>query len=250
MSKNKVVEIYNDKAMCGTFLISKGFNREHFKILRLIKKHEKRFLRLNNKRLSKSLIIRRVQTKIAGRPTDEMMLNEKQTIFLGTLFRNTEKVLDFKERLANEFVNQKTLLNQLISQRQSPTWIENRASGKITRKEETDTIKDFVAYATIQGSKHADHYYMILSKCVNDQMFTFTGDFKNKRAVMTATQLADVKFADKIVSRGLIAGMEQSLPYKEIYQDVKTRLITIAELCGKTEIVSMLQQTNSLGLTS
>lgn len=30
------VEIYNDELRCGTFLIAEGFDREHFKLLRLI----------------------------------------------------------------------------------------------------------------------------------------------------------------------------------------------------------------------
>lgn len=232
------VEIYRDELRCGTFAISEGFNRNHFKVLRLIEKHKIRFLRLDNKCFSKSLIIRRVPVKKAGRPTDEIMLNEKQAIFLGTLFRNTDRVLDFKEKLANEFVDQKNLLNSVSMQKQSNEWIKNRASGKISRREETDTIKDFVIYAKIQGSKNSNRYYTILSKCVNSTMFDFNGSFKNKRELMTATQLLDVAFADKIVSRGLVEGMNKSLPYKDIYQLVKSRLISLAKMYGKSEVIS------------
>ena len=232
------VEIYNDDLRCGTFLIAEGFDREHFKLLRLIEKHKERFLRLDNKRLSKSLITRRVTTRKAGRPVDEILLNEKQAIFLGTLFRNTDRVLDFKEKLANDFVEQKNVLVALSTQKQSVEWIENRASGKIARREETDTIKDFVLYAKAQGSINADRYYATLSNCVNSEMFEFGGKFKNKREAMTAIQLLDVKFADKIVSRGLTEGMNKSLPYKDIYQLVKSRLIDLARMYGKSEVIS------------
>jgi len=232
------VEIYNDDLRCGTFLISEGFERDHFKVLRLIEKYKDRFLRLDNKRLSKSFIIRRVPVQKAGRPTDEIMLNEKQTVFLGTLFRNTERVLDFKEKLANDFIEQREMLKAISTNRQTKEFIENRAAGKIARREETDTIKDFVYYAKLQGSNNADKYYMALSKCVNKNLFEFDGKFKNVRDVMTANQLIDVKFADKVVSRGLSEGMEKGLPYKEIYNLVKARLISLAELCGKSEIIS------------
>ncbi len=235
---NSEVEIYNDELRCGTFLIAEGFDREHFKILRLIEKHKGRFFRLDNKQLSKSFIIRRVPAKKAGRPVDEIMLNEKQAIFLGTLFRNTDLVLDFKEKLSNDFVDQKHLLVALSTQKQSVEWIENRAAGKVVRREETDTIKDFVIYAKAQGSKNADRYYSTLSGCVNSTMFEFYGKFKNKREVMTATQLIDVKFADKVVSRGLIEGMDKSLPYKDIYQLVKARLVDLANMYGKSEVIS------------
>lgn len=232
------VEIYNDELRCGTFLISEGFNREHRRLLELISKYKDRFLRLGDNAVSKSLIMRRVPARKAGRPIDEIMLNEKQAIFLGTLFRNTDRVLDFKEKLANDFVDQKDLLVALSTQKQSIEWIENRASGKISRREETDTIKDFVLYAKAQGSLNADRYYVTLSNCVNSTMFEFGGKFTNKREVMTATQLLDVKFADKVVSRGLIEGMEQSLPYKDIYRLVKGRLVGLAKMYGKSEVIN------------
>ena len=234
---NKAVEIYQDEARAGTFIISLGFEREHFRVLRLIEKHKKRFLRLEDKRLSKALIIRKVPAKTAGRPIKEYMLNKKQALFLGSIFRNSEKVLDFKERLAEEYVEQENLLKRIIHQHQDPLWIENRAAGKIVRRSETDTIKDFVKYATLQGSKNAKMYYTVLSKCVNDGLFDFNGRFKNKREAMNAVQLMDVAFADGIVSKTLFEGMEQSLPYKQIYKKVKERILILADIHGKSEVI-------------
>ena len=111
------VEIYNDEIRSGTWIIADGFKREHFDVLKLIRKHEERFFRLDNKRNSNQFITRRVPAKKAGRPVDEIMLNKKQALFLGTLFRNTERVLDFKEKLANDFVDQENLLRNLVDQR-------------------------------------------------------------------------------------------------------------------------------------
>ncbi|GAG40190.1 unnamed protein product, partial [marine sediment metagenome] len=97
-----IVRNYNGEARAGTFLIAQGFERDHFKLMRLVEKYEVRFLRLDNKRLSKSLIMQSVSAKKAGRPVKEYLLNEGQVIFLGTLFRNTNDiVLDFKETRAN-----------------------------------------------------------------------------------------------------------------------------------------------------
>lgn len=232
------VEIYNDEIRSGTWIIADGFKREHFDVLKLIRKHEERFFRLDNKRNSNQFITRRVPAKKAGRPVDEIMLNKKQALFLGTLFRNTERVLDFKEKLANDFVDQENLLRNLVDQRQSTEWITNRSSGKLIRRDETDTIKDFVEYAERQGSQNANRYYSILTTCVNNNLFTFDGKFRNKRNAMTATQLMDVGFADKVVSKGLVDGMAQGLPYKDIYQLVKDKVLILAELHGKSEVIS------------
>ena len=54
---------------------------------------------------------------------------------------------------------------------------------------------------------------------------------------MTATQLMDVGFADKIVSKALIDGMSQGLPYKEVYKLAKERILIIAELHGKSDVI-------------
>jgi len=232
------VEIYNDELRSGTWIIAEGFKRLHYDVLKLIKKHDERFFRLENKQNSNQFITRRVPARKAGRPVDEIMLNKKQALFLGTLFRNTDRVLDFKEKLANDFVEQETLLRNLLDQQQSNEWILNRSAGKLTRREETDTIRDFVSYAKHQGSTNADRYYSILSTCVNNNLFTFEGKFKNKRNAMTATQLMDIGFADGVVSKGLIDGMAKCLPYKDIYKLVKERIIMVAELHGKSEVIS------------
>ena len=93
-------------------------------------------------------------------------------------------------------------------------------------------------YAERQGSQNANRYYSILTTCVNNNLFTFDGKFRNKRNAMTATQLMDVGFADKVVSKGLVDGMAQGLPYKDIYQLVKDKVLILAELHGKSEVIS------------
>ncbi len=232
------VGIYNDEARAGSFIISEGFEREHFKVLRLIEKYKERFIRLDNKRLSKSLIIRRVPAKKAGRPIDEIMLNEAQSIFLGTLFRNTDRVLDFKEKLARDFVTLKTTLANVAAQQNQPKWIEKRVAGKVARLDETNEIKRFVQYCQDNGSTNAKTYYCNLTKMVNKTMYEFTGSFKNLRDVMTTRQLEDTYFHDNIVRRALSEGMAANMDYHDIYQMVKSRIMTLAEMTGKAEIIS------------
>jgi len=236
---NKIVEIYDDNPMIGTWAVAQGFERPHKQIVRLIKKHEERFLNLGNNRVHlKRLITRRVPIKTAGRPVDEIMLNDKQAIFLGTLFRNSDRVLDFKEKLAEEFVDMRIALMSVSKQRQSNEWIANRAMGKVSRKEETDTIKDFVKYATMQGSKSAEKYYMIFSKLVNTNLLEIDGKFKNIRDMLDYSQLMDIKFAEGIVSREILKGMSRGDFYKDIYVNVKAKIEILSGIHGKTNVLS------------
>lgn len=236
---SKVVTVYDDEPRAGTFLIAQGFERDHFKVLRLVEKYKERFLRLeNNKRLSKSLITSKVPAKKAGRPIEEYMLNETQTIFLGTLFRNTDLVLDFKERLASDFVKAKTKLQALETHKEAPVYKMLRDAGKIVRKQTTDEMQLFIEYAKSQGSGNAERYYGNFTKMMNSLLFIAEGKYKNLREVMSIQQLMTVSSADQIINKGLNLGMKNGKFYKDIYKDIKANVILFADIHGQSEVIA------------
>jgi len=234
----KTVEIYKDEPRVGTFMIAEGFDRKHKAVTNLINIYKDRFIRLDNKDVSKGLIARKVPAKKAGRPVEEYLLNEKQTIFLGTLFRNTEKVLDFKEKLAEAFVEQRKQLDALKKYKLRPEYQQIREAGKIIRRGATDVMQEFCEYAKKQGSEHADKYYSNITRMLNGLMFIVQGKFKNVREVMTTQQLMTVGSAEEIIKKGLEEGMKYDTHYKAIYQDIKKRVELFAELHGRSEIIS------------
>ncbi len=240
MKKKCVVEIHEDRLVAGTLIIAEGFGRRHNEVVKLTKKYKKEFAELAEPyQLSNPITSRKIKTD--GRPVIEFLLNEAQTIFLGSMFRaksGNDPVLRFKVQLAKDFVKQKKVIAALLNQKQTPKWIKNRAEGKQIRREETDTIKDFITYCTKQGSKTPKRYYTAFSRVVNDSMFEFNGKFKNKREAMTANQLKEVQFADRIVSRGIIEGMATGMHYKDIYKMVRDRLVSLGEMYGKGEVIS------------
>lgn len=238
----KTVTIYNGVARVGTWNIAKGFNRPHKRIVELINKHNERFLRLEgkNKAVSNGLIISRLPAKTAGRPVDEIMLNEKQAIFLGTLFRNTDIVLDFKEKLADEFVNQNRRLSMLANQRQNQKWIEERISGKIIRKTETDTIKEFIEYAKRQGGseKGCNMYYSNITRMMNSYLFELEGKFKPIKDFLNTDQIRTTTVVENMIGKTLTEGMESNKFYKDIYLEVKSKVEMFSELTGKSKVVN------------
>jgi len=237
--KNEIVKDYYGEGRAGTFFIAQGFEREHSKIVKLISKYKKRFIRLeDNKRLSKALIIHKVTAKKAGRPVEEYLLNEGQTIFLGTLFRNSsEVVLDFKEMLAREFINLKKQNEVLKKYKGKPVYKIARNAGKILRLESTNVMQEFVEYAKSQGSQNPDKYYMLYTKLVNGLLFIVEGKFKNLRDVMSTPQLMTTGAADQVVTKGISDGMKNKVFYKDIYKDVKSRVIAFADLTGQSKVI-------------
>ena len=117
MKKENTVQNIKGEERAGTFLLAEGFQRRHDRIVKHVKEYHELFLSMEKsygRTHPKEIPQRKVKSK--GRPIQEYLLNETQTIFLGTLFRTTSKKLDdpvllFKAKLAKEFVALRVMLN-------------------------------------------------------------------------------------------------------------------------------------------
>lgn len=229
----QVVKVDNDEPRAGTKLIADGFKRQHKDVLKLVHRYEKRFLRygdLKRKTLKSG--------EKGGRPGEEFLLNQGQFMFLGTLFRNSnDEVLDFKENLVAQFIELRDRLIKAKAQRGNKDWNLARDFGKESRRLETYAIKEFVEYAKAQGSRSAQMYYNNITRMMNGLLFIAEGKFKNLRDVATPQQLMTISSAEVIITKGLRDGMKAKIFYKEIYKDVKSRVMQFAELHGQTKII-------------
>lgn len=91
---------------------------------------------------------------------------------------------------------------------------------KLTRKAETDTIKELVEYAKAQaqGSKNADMLYMTYSKLANKMAGIADRD------TATIMQLNNLSLIENIILNVIQTGIELDKGYKEIYKDSKKAL--------------------------
>ncbi len=71
------------------------------------------------------------------------------------------------ERLVKYQLKAKDVLAVAFLPKQSFYWQQTRLAAKENRLLETDSIKEFVAYAKSQGSQHADRYYCSFTKMAN-----------------------------------------------------------------------------------
>jgi len=243
MNNKKIVQNIDGCERAGTFLIAEGFERRHDRVIKHIKNNYDLFLSMEKSFGSthpKEIPTRRV--KSAGRPIQEYLLNETQTIFLGTLFRTSSKkpddpVLLFKAKLATEFVKLREQNLLLQKHKQEPVYQITRDAGKIVRKQATDAMKDFISYAESQGSQNADKYYLNITRMLNSLLFIAEGKYKNFREVLTTQQLMTVSSAEQIIDRGLRKGMHNKQYYKDIYKDIRAKVELFTELHGKSEVI-------------
>ena len=159
-----------------------------------------------------------------GRPEKVYHLNEPQATLLITYLKNTEPVREFKKELVRQFYAMRERIQELTS----PIWQETRSIGKEIRRKETDCIKTFVEYAAAQGSKHADRYYINLSKLADNA----AGIDNRERA--TVLQLNALLMAETMIEREIKRGISCGNPYPSIYSACKERLGSFREILQAT----------------
>jgi len=108
-------------------------------------------------------------------------------------------------------------------------WKQARLSGKQVRRSVTDTIKEFVEYATEQGSRNAHMYYMAVTKMEYKALGLLRESDDNFRDTMTITQLSFLSTAENLAKIAIQQGMDHELHYKQIYELAKNRVMAFAK---------------------
>ena len=203
----EIVYLKNDEVFTDSLVISLGTGVEHRKLKQAIRKYK-----VQIEDFGKLYAPFRAEST-GGRKTEYYILNEAQATFLITLLKNTEKVVKFKAELVKQFYE----MRKFIAERHTQEWVETRRQGKLTRKAETDVIKELVEYAKVQGSTHSDMLYMTYSKLANA-----LAGVKN-RDQATVMQLNNLSIFENIILQMIRSGIDKGLGYKDIYKECKSR---------------------------
>ena len=147
-----------------------------------------------------------------GRQQTEYNLDQELTITL---------ISGYNAKLRHAIVKRWIELEKEVAQVKA-----TRLDGKKVRKLETDAIKDLVEYAEASGSKSANMYYSNITRMTNSILGIESGQRDN----LTVKQLDQVRIAETMVKMAISDGLEQSLPYKEIYKLCKDRVSNIAKV--------------------
>ena len=105
-------------------------------------------------------------------------------------------------------------------------WLGQREQGKVVRKEETDVIKEFVDYATSQGSKSAVFYYKHITNATYKALGLMVQRKPKLRDTMNLYEISELLLAERLARNSLKKYMDMKRHYKDIYNSVKDDLIT------------------------
>lgn len=145
-----------------------------------------------------------------GSPVRYALLNEDQCYFLLTLMRNNAHVVQAKLNLVKAFRDARAQLAERDIA---------RLEGKQVRAIETQSIKELVDYASAQGSKSADRYYVAVTKMTN----SLAGVEAGHRDRLDATKLQQLAVIETVVSLAIRDGIKAGMGYKDIYRLAKMR---------------------------
>lgn len=207
---NELVKVFRNDAVVSSLQVAEHFRKRHDHLLRIIKDAESTAPKIGDveKPFTKSTYI---DKKGERRPM--YYLNRDGFSFVVMGFTG-KKAAEWKWKYIQAF-NQ---MERLLTEKQTSAWLESRKAGKLTRRTETDVIKDLVAYAKAQGSKHADMLYQTYSKLANKMAGI------SKRDLANIKQLNVLDEVESMILHVIKLGMIQGKHYKEIYKDCKRRL--------------------------
>lgn len=223
---NELVQIMNSKAVCTSLQVAEKFGKQHKDVLRSIEK----IIRDSSAQNCAQSFKETFYKDTSGKENKMYYINRDGFSILAMGFTG-KKALDWKWKYIEAFNEMEKRLQEANSQQ----WLEQRKQGKLTRKAETDTIKQFVEYAEEQGSTHANMLYMVYSKLANKMAGI------SDRDVATLQQLNELSFIENIILNQIHVGMEQKLHYKVIYSDCKRQIELFRDIAylNKTEDIQL-----------
>ena len=220
---DELVYLERDEAVCSSLDVSRSFGKRHDKLISEIRRMYSDLIGKVNVQNGGAKFFFEATYENRGKQYPMYLMNRDGFSLLVMGFTG-KKALDWKLKYINAF-NQ---MENIIREKQSQSWIETRTFGKLSRKAETDVIKQLVEYAKQQGSEHADMLYMTYSKLANKTVGV------TNRDTATAKQLMNLSVTENIILKVVEDGINQQLHYKEIYRNCKERLAIVNQLAYLT----------------
>ena len=216
---NELVFLQKDEVLTDSLSVAEYFHKQHKHVLEKIEN----ILADDSAQFSAQCFKKSHYKDLSGKTNIKYLMNRDGFTFL---------VMGFTGKKANQwkwdYIKAFNSMEAVIREKSTTIWMETRQQGKLTRKAETDVIKELVEYAKDQGSKHSQMLYMTYSKLAN----AMAGVTKRDNA--SVMQLNNLSIFENIILTIIRNGMNEGLGYKEIYQVCKLR-------CEQAKEIAMIK---------
>lgn len=204
---NELIELRRNEAVTTSLQIAEHFCKRHKNVMQSIEN-----LVAENS-AAKKMFHKDTYMDARGKEQPLYFMNRDGYSLLAMGFTG-KKALEWKIKYIEAF----NAMEKLLSERATTTWLEERKTGMLTRKEETSVIQQLIEYAKEQGSEHSEKLYMVYTKLAN----TMAG--VSNRDMAPIHKLCELNLIENIILNQIANGMEAGQNYKEIYQLCKKQI--------------------------
>ncbi len=154
-------------------------------------------------------------------------MNREFFSLLAMRFKGKE-AFEWQVKFNHAFYEMERHILQTELNKQDVDFLNIRHVGKIERKVETDVIKQFVEYATEQGSKNAKFYYKHITNATYKALGLMFQKKPKLRDSLNIYEISELILAERLARQSLQKYMELERHYKDIYESVKEDLLRFA----------------------
>ena len=217
-----LVEYRNNNVYCDSSMVAKKFSVQHAKVIRTIERLAERLrVTIGYPKIEK------FEKEYRGQVFSAYLMDREFFTLLAMRFES-KKALQWQVKFNNAFYEMEARILKDIANKGDDNFIEARQQGKISRREETDVIKDFIDYATKQGSKSAKFYYKHITNATYKALELMIHKKPALRDTLDIYQLSELLLAERVAKNSLKKYMDLNRDYKDVYESVKDDLIIFA----------------------
>lgn len=218
----EVVEVRKNEVWADSSLVARKFGMQHGNLVKTIKRTLARF-----EDFSLSTGRAKIQTEereYRGQTFTAYLMNREMFSLVSQRF-TTKKALEWQIKFNDAFYAMEQRLLLADSNAADPAFLKIRNQGKIARLQETDIIKDFVDYATEQGSTKANFYYKHVTNSCYRALGLLVQRKPKLRDTMNIMELAELQLMEHRAGLLLKKYMKLGRNYKDIYSSVNDDLL-------------------------
>lgn len=218
----QLVELKKNDVVTDSLLIADKFDKRHNHV---ITKIEKLIEEMESFKGPKSWTLKftKKEKEYRGQTFNYYEMNREAFSLLVMSFTG-KKALEWKLKFNKAFYEMERVITSQLLNQQSEMWLAQREQSKLIRREETDVIKQFVEYATAQGSIKAKFYYKHITTAVYKCLGLIQHKQPKLRETLDILQTSQLIMAEMVARKSLIKYMKEGEHYKAIFPLVKKDL--------------------------
>ena len=222
-----LVATQGSEVFCDSLAVAEKFGIQHIRVLTIIDNLKEEYLKI--KGCTSAPLNFKEQIRSYRGKTFKVFIMDRRTFSLLAMRFKGKKALEWQSKFNDAFYLMEKQLLLEVNNKNNEQWIKQREQGKLARKTETDILKEFVEYATAQGSSKAQFYYkhftLATYKCLN----MIEAEKPKLRDTLNIMELSQLMMAEHIAEMSIKKHMAAKEHYKAIYSLVKIDLDKFAD---------------------